>query len=377
MNTKYSYDGVQKVYPGAIMFEAQKYWSLSDSQKKKYDIADIVDNGKYFGQLKKDGNWYAFVKGINGEKYLFSRNESVKTKLLTEKIENTPHIANALDVLPNGTVLLGEIYVPGGDSNATRRYMGCLPEEAISRQREEGYVHYYIFDSVAYSGTTYFELGAWERWLKTKEIYEALQLGQHSFLELATTFEDGLYKRAQKYLEDGEEGIVAKKKDSPYTPGKKPAWSSIKIKKEDSADVVCMGFEDPTELYDGKEIETWQYWYNPITKENLPVGEHFNEQSDVCKPITKYYYYGMAGSMIIGAYNLNGELVEIGTVSSGLTDEIRLELAKNPNHYIGKVVKVDMMEKFYDTYKVRQPIFRGFHDDKNSYECTLEEIFQK
>ena len=70
--------------------------------------------------------------------------------------------------------------------------------------------------------------------------------GKQNFLELAETFTDNLYQRAMTYLENGEEGMVIKKLDSPYTPGKKPAWSSIKLKKEDSADLVCMGYEQPT-----------------------------------------------------------------------------------------------------------------------------------
>ena len=63
---------------------------MSKYQKKKYNVAEVVDNGKYFGQLKKDGNWYAFVKGIGGHKYLSRRNESKKPGLFTARIENVP-----------------------------------------------------------------------------------------------------------------------------------------------------------------------------------------------------------------------------------------------------------------------------------------------
>ena len=45
--SKYPLDLVQQYYPGAIMFEAQKYWSMSEEQKKKYNVAEVVDNGKY------------------------------------------------------------------------------------------------------------------------------------------------------------------------------------------------------------------------------------------------------------------------------------------------------------------------------------------
>lgn len=384
--SKYQLDLVQQYYPGAIMFEPMKYWQLSDSQKKKYNIADIVNNGEYFGQKKLDGNWYAFVKGIGGEKYLFSRNESVKTKLLTEKIENVPHIAKALDCLPNGTVLIGEIYVPGGDSNATRRIMGCLPQKALERQQEEGWVHYYIFDCVAFDGETFFNEGSWDRWIKTKDIYNLYNLSEYDFLELAETIETDLYSKAMEYLSKDEEGMVVKKKTAPYTPGKKPAWSSIKIKKEDSADVVCMGYLPPSKEYEGKEIDTWSYWLiqekvdnewkdKGFTHKKFEKDEETENKRTI--PITKYYYHNMAGSMIVGAFDDKGNLKEIGTVSSGLTDELRSALVNETEKFINKVVKVDMMEKYYDTQTIRQPIFKGFHADKNPYECLLEDIFNK
>ena len=373
--SKYQLDLVQQYYPGAIMFEPMKYWQLSDSQKKKYNIADIVDNGEYFGQKKLDGNWYAFVKGIGGEKYLFSRNESVKTKLLTEKIENVPHIAKALDCLPNGTVLIGEIYVPGGDSNATRRIMGCLPQKALERQQEEGWVHYYIFDCVAFDGETFFNEGSWDRWIKTKDIYNLYNLSKYDFLDLAETIETDLYSKAMEYLSKDEEGMVVKKKTAPYTPGKKPAWSSIKIKKMDYVDCICIGFEDATKYYDGKEITTWPYW-EKVLDDGTTIQLHVCQYGDTdWQPITKGYYYGWKTSMKLGAYDDKGNLIEIGTVSSGLTDELKEAFAKEPEKYLNRVVSIQCMQRNNEEHTLRHGFFRGFRDDKNITDCTLSGMF--
>lgn len=380
--SKYSIELVNQHYPGALMIEAQKYWS--PLEKHKYLIPERVDNGKYFAQLKKDGNWYMYVKGYNGETYLFSRNESVKTKLLTEKSGHVPHIIKALENLPNKTILLGEIYQPGGDSNDTGRIMRCLEDEAVRRQEENGYIHFYIFDCLSFDGEMLLDVGAWDRWLKTKEIYNDYSFGNYNFLELAETITENIYETALDYLAKGEEGMVAKLLTAPYTPGKKPAWSSIKIKKEDSADLVCMGYEDPTKEYEGKEINTWDYWLIEKYDSELEVWteyERTREQKCVkgigfrTIAVTKSYYYGWAGSMRIGAYDENNNLVEVGTVSSGLTDLVKAELVTNTNKYVGKVVKIDMMEKFEGT--IRQPVYRGLHDDKNAFECTLQEIFNK
>ena len=49
-----------------------------------------------------------------------------------------------------------------------------------------------------------------------------------------------------RILKSGGEGAVLKKKDYPYTPGKRPAWSTIKVKQMDSIDLICTGFCDAT-----------------------------------------------------------------------------------------------------------------------------------
>ena len=61
----------------------------------------------------------------------------------------------------------------------------------------------------------------------------------------------------------GEEGVVLKKKDFPYQPGKRPAWSSVKVKKHDTVDVIIGGFEDATKEYNGKDLPGWIYWEQP------------------------------------------------------------------------------------------------------------------
>ena len=62
-----------------------------------------------------------------------------------EKSENVPHIIQALDCLPPHTILVGEIYYPGGSSKNCTEIMGCLPAKAIERQNGKwGQIHYYL-----------------------------------------------------------------------------------------------------------------------------------------------------------------------------------------------------------------------------------------
>lgn len=365
---QYSQEMVDKLYPNAIMLDAMKVWSLPE--KKKGMLSELCSSGEYFAQIKIDGNWYQYVTtGTNS--YLFSRTESVVSGLLTEKIENVPHIQKELSKLPPNTILIGEIYYPGLTSNEVRQVMGCKPAKAIKRQKEElGYIKYYIHDIIMFNGISLLNKGAFERYSFLKAVFEKLSLSSES-IELAEAFEDNLYERIGQALESGEEGMVLKKKDCPYVPGKKPAWSSIKVKKVDYADVICMGFESPTEVYDGTELETWDYW-------QLSDGSRVNREKAkasklVMQPITKSFYYGWCGSLIIGAYDSNKKLKQIGTVSSGLTDELKEKIKQSPNTYIGQVCLVQIMEKFDQA--LRHPIFKGFRDDKNPKECTIDSIF--
>ena len=126
----------------------------------------------------------------------------------------------------------------------------------------------------------------------------------------------------------------------------------IKWKEHDTVDVICIGFEDATKDYDGKNEDSWDFW---IIEEDLdyPNGKYeLYKKCDVGKkeairginfrtiPVTKPYYYGWKTAMRIGVYK-NGEIVEIGTVSSGLNDELRAAFAKTPEKYVNRVVKVD------------------------------------
>lgn len=381
MENRYNQTLVNEVYPECgAMYEAMRIWSLPKG--KEGQLQQHCESGEYFGQIKKDGFWYQFVKGETTS-YLFSRNESRETGLLTEKIGNVPHIKEALDCLPKDTILIGEIYVPGGTSKDTTRIMGCLPATAIKRQKEEGVIHYYLHDIIAFNGISILKMPALKRYEVLRKVVNTFDLLNNDFIELAEVHTDNLFEKIGLALENGEEGMVLKHKDAPYSPGKKPAWSAIKCKKVDYADVVCMGFEDATKEYNGTELETWQYWEVVYISTGHSHSKHigdkpnwFEEELELkAIPVTKPYYYGWKTAIRLGAYDKDGNLKEIGTVSSGITDELRKDFAENPDKYIGQTMMVQCMEKDNSAQTLRHPIFKGFRVDKNSQECLLEEIF--
>lgn len=359
----------------------------------------ICASGQYFAQLKKDGYWYQYEKQEN-KAYLWSRTTSKVTGILAEKGDNVPHIMDALSHLPAGTVLIGEIYYPGKRSKDVTPIMGSLPEKAIERQEKEyGWLHYYLHDIIYYNGVNLMNYGAWVRYKILEKIWNKYLLndytiaGEH-FLELAAIVEDNIQEAVAAALQAGEEGMVLKKKTAPYTPGKRPVWDTIKIKKTDTCDAVIIGVEEATKFYEGKlnlgdngtgpDANQWPYWAifqteeepsGPFTKlyEKCPVGEivRIRGINFKTRPVTKAWYYGWPSAICIGAYDNNGKLVFIGTVSSGLSDDDKQHLMS----YVGQVCELAGMEKDNEAHTLRHFHFKRLRPDKNPQECSLDSIF--
>ena len=360
---------VEKLYPGAggLMLEPQLIHKGTDSQLK------ACDDGTWFAQLKKDGALYMYVKGLGGENYLFGRTVSKKTGLLTEKAANVPHIIEAFHDIPNGTIILGEIYYPGKTSKDVTSIMGCLPEKAIERQNGSyGLIHYYIYDCLGYNGTSLLKYDNWTRYQVLQAIWKKHIFGSvvPFTLELAAAVDTDIYQSIGKALAAGEEGMVVKKKTALYEPGKRPQ-TMLKAKQVDNIDAVIIGFKDPVKQYTGKELETWQYWNKGG---NFVTGFYYNDPEAI--PVTKHYYYGWKNAIEIGAYDSNGQLKSIGTIASGLTDYMREDMSLFPEKYLNKVVEIQCMMKDNKEQTLRHGFYLRTREDKNPKECKLEDIFK-
>ena len=371
---------ISEFFPGAedLMIQPMLIWTLPANKKDK--LSEICASGEYFAEEKLDGALYQFCRTDKGN-YLFGRTVSVKNGLLTNKIDNVPHISSALSCLPCGTVIIGEIYVPGGTSKNVTSIMGCLPVEAIKRQDKQGKIKYYLHDMIFYNGEDMQSWGAEARYQKLVEAWNEFHLEQFDFLRLAESFDTGIEERLSQILAAGGEGIVLKKKDAPYSEGKRPAWATIKCKQMDTIDLVCTRAIEATKEYTGKELETWPYWqerselnqngeYTWLSSEGQYY-EDYLHNPHIYRPVTKPYFYGWKTAIGIGAYDDEGNLKEIGTVSSGLTDEMRAHL----DDYVGKVVALQCMSIDRKEKTLRHPIVKALRDDKNAAECKLSEVF--
>ena len=383
------------LYEGSHQIPAMRYHNkLSDV---KVDAA--MTNGEWCLQEKKDGCFYQLEKIDNDHIYLFSRTKSKKTGELAEKGANVPHIIEwAREYLPDDTVLLGEIYIPGGHSNDVTSIMGCLPKNAIMRQEASDWVHYYVFDCIYYNGNN-----LCDNTLETRVghyledmLYDCFELGNYiggynpacKYVEMATTYTLGeninigigcnsFQEKLNEIFVAGGEGAVFKRLDSIYEPDKRP-MTCFKMKEHvDSVDLICMELLDPVRKYTGKELDTWPYWYSTKYNECLyaAAGARKNcAESEFYEPITKPFFFGWKNAMRLGAYK-DGKLIEVGRVASGLTDEIREDMAIHPENYLNKVVQISCMSLNKKDHTVRHPVFECMRPDKDINDCLLNEIF--
>ena len=337
------------LYPGSHQIPAMRYHNkLSDSA-----IDAVFASGDWVAQEKIDGAWYMLEKIDDEHIYLFGRTKSKKTGELTEKSENVPHIIEWAKQLPDETVLIGEIFVPGGKSNDVTKIMGCTPANAIKRQTTTdefgGLIHYYIFDCIRYDGIDLTSVGFIDRWRYLKNFEYSPQV------HLSIIYDSDFESILNNIFIGGGEGMVFKRKDSVYEPDKRP-MTCFKMKEHvDSVDLICMELLDPIKEYTGKELETWQYWIDD-------------------EPVTKHYYYGWKNAMRLGAYK-DGKIVEVGRVASGLSDYLRQDMAENPEKYLNQVVQVSCMSLNKKDKTIRHPVFETMRYDKDIKDCQLDEIF--
>ena len=358
--------------------DSMKYWSFPASysiEKRKEEVHSAIFGGEFIGALKVDGYYQRLVKDEDGNCFMIARSKNVKGEAVN-KIDWVPQLQGFMEALPNGTVLLSECYLPGkeGSKNITS-LLGCLKDKCIARQEKGDFLHFYVFDVMAIDNHDYTKVPIEKRVEELKSLSENYR---SDYVEYATYFEgEELWNKLQEYLASGREGIVISRKDCPVYFKRTPAHMTIKIKQElrETIDVIILGANAPTRMYGGKEILTWKYWENRVTGEKIQ-GELYKAFCDgePIDPITKAYFNGWAGSLIIGLYDAAADkVVPIGSVS-GLTEEV----LQNWQSYKGKVLEVGGMQLMRDDNGkftgIRHPKALSWRMDKPARECTMDQV---
>ena len=312
-------------------------------------VADELPNGEEWTfEPKYDGiRILAFV--ADGSVSLLSRNGNAKTAQF-------PEIAAALAEVSRTRgkpfVLDGELVAMDGDTPARfqqlQNRMHVTDRAAIAARRGDSPVAYVVFD-VLLDGDEAL-------------IHEAQHVRRAHLLQLlippvphVLRVSDSLSGDATTLLEDararGWEGVIAKRKDAPYEPGRRSrAW--LKLKVEQRQEFVVGGYTEPRN-----------------SRQHL-------------------------GAILLGYYDDAGQLVYAGPTGGGfsratLTDMYRrlktLERKSSPfvkqprtnerAHWVRPRVVVEVkFNEWTADGKLRQPIFVGVRDDKKPADVKREPI---
>lgn len=329
--------------------------------KAPNNLNEIFEKEKIIGTIKKDGYWSQLIKE-NNQVYLFSRSISKKTKFYSNNINKVPHLKEwATNNLPNGTCLIGEVYYPQKTSKDVTSILGALDEKAIKRQEDEyGYLHFYIHDILKWNGEDYvINKVDYSHRYSNLCLHVDIETPLIPEIEIAECYDNtylNLQRIISQVIDNGEEGMVFRYENGLYLPGKRKANIMFKVKEQvDSLDFVILDLLDPEKEYTGKELKTWKYYKDDV-------------------PVTKDYYMGWKNALSVGAYK-DGELVYVGRVASGLTDEMKAHMTKEPDLYIGSVCEIQAMSIDKERKTFRHPRLISMRFDKNPNECQLDEIF--
>lgn len=362
---------------------AMKYWTPNKARGTdiKKEMVQMIYSQDFILAEKIDGNFLMIGKTLEGEVFTRSRNATVNGDF-PNKIGHIPHLKTSFENLPNGTIFLGEIYLPSNQqSRAVTTIFNCLESKAIARQNKGEKLNFYIFDCLAYDGKDISQYRLIDR-IQYAKIGFSLFLLDNPCIHMAKYIEEP--ELMEDYiacvLEKGGEGVVIQRKDNPYEWGKRTAHHSLKVKKEIGTEIDAFltgQYMPATVEYTGdKKIEDWPYWLNLKTNEKM-FGNHFIEFNAGAPytPITKGCFYNWAGSVQFGVYR-DGEIVPIGWISN-VTEEVKNGIINEPEKWCKKVAKISAMQIEEDTKHLRHAKVMEWRNDgdKRWDECDGKEIF--
>lgn len=358
------------------LFQPMKYAVA----KKPEILKEALESDNYGIELKVDGSSYVWSKDLDGSVHLYGDKISKKTGEVVDKIDNMPHMkAFAEEFFPCGSQVCVEIWSKYNwkegrwEDHSSSKYVNsimlCTPANASKRQEQIGPCGAYVFDVLYWGGKNYFSADFADRYAFLKELEEETADKNVEWLSFAELFIENKGEKIAEWLANGFEGGVLKALHSVGkvsaahavseigTTAKRPMHTTYKIKQVDTVDVVIMGVQYPTKAYTGKDPENYPY------------------RDEDGNPVNRLWKLNMANGFQIGLYNEDGNLVQIGTVASGLDDEMRKLAFQSPDVFEGQVIEVECMSIDKAEKSLRHPRLMRMREDKDARHCTMEVLF--
>jgi bifunctional non-homologous end joining protein LigD len=173
-------------------------------------VSKLPDGPDWSYEIKLDGYRLEAVKA-KGETTLYSR----RGNILNRKFH---YIATALKELPDDTVLDGELVALDAKGKSD---FGLLQ----NFRSAESNIHFYVFDLLILKGKEVSQRPLDER----RALFDKI-LPRNDHIS-ASAVEHGSYAKMLRFVKQhGFEGIVAKRSDSPYEPGKRSGlWQKYRL----------------------------------------------------------------------------------------------------------------------------------------------------
>lgn len=370
-----------------FLSEPMKYWSMSAAmpiETRRQHLERMIISKEYLWGQKYDGNWSRAVITKDGAA-LQTRGISKKTGTYGEIQNKVFFWNNIVEAFQQGdTVILGEVYLPGGIDKDCGSILRCLDQKALDKQKDVK-LQWRIFDVLALDGVDMFNTHFSERIKHIPEVVKRINSPYVFGIEYHE-MDDNFFDSINDIFANGGEGAVCYKKNSIYIPGKRGphSWDTVKIKQEIASDIDCFitGIEPATRSYTGKDITNWQLWENIRTGEKV-VGPYFSEYrtGGSYEPVSKNYFYNWPGAIIVGVYDKNNNIIPLCKVA-GLTEDFKTKLRddyaewdKCPVTIGGMMVSTAQADENGLGISVRHPYLKSIRkDDIDIKDCTLAKI---
>lgn len=312
---------------------------------------ECLDSTDYFIEEKFDGT-RATLHFMEDCVRCFSRRVSEKTGWFCENSDSVPHIRDINIPELEGTVIDGEMFIPGRPFKDVASTLNCKWDKAVERQEDIGKIVFHAFDIMYYKGIRVEMMPLYRRKYYLQKVIDAVKskyiemVVYQSCGEAVSTVEyedthgnlsevfNRLGKQKSSYphfyeemvsnggnfhalspqafyeyiVATGGEGVIVKPKSGKYY--QKRGWEYSKIKKFLTREVIIMGYTDPTDDYKGKfpTVDKWDYWETvehdivdlsdatPAQREQFKESWYPNE----CRPVSKFYAMQWIGNLRFG-----------------------------------------------------------------------------